>query len=182
MSEYLRHNLSIRDDEDILRIIRRHWSSFFWDYLFLFLFVVGPFFLIVPLFRWGMNGIIIFFAFLFVGALLALRTFVSWYFNALVITSMRVIDIDQRGFLERHVVEISFDEMHGVTMQRKGILQRLFRHGILVISRREPEEADFVARNIPNPLWALEIIEKSREHVEQKEKMESEDGLMHRVE
>ncbi|MBI4262402.1 hypothetical protein HY624_02655 [Candidatus Uhrbacteria bacterium] len=164
MSEYLRHNLSIRDDEDILRIIRRHWTTFFWDYFFLFLFVVGPFFLIVPLFRWGINGSIIFFALLCVGVFLALRTFVSWYFNALVITSVRVIDIDQRGFLERHVAEVAFTHMRSIAMQRKGIAQTLFRHGNLMVSHGEDE---LIARNIPDPHWALAIIEKSREHIQE---------------
>lgn len=158
MSEYLRKNINIREGEDVLRIIRRYMLTFFWSYMMLLLFIVGPFFFIVPLFRWGMSGMIVFFGTLFIGVFLALRTFMTWFFNALVVTTERVIDIDQRGFFHRTTSEIPYEDIADVMARRKGILQTIFRYGDIIITT--DGEVQYIVRSVKRPERVQDIILK----------------------
>ncbi|MFA6603243.1 MAG: PH domain-containing protein [Patescibacteria group bacterium] len=101
------------------------------------LLVSAPFFFMVPLFAmrgFGVPwGLFIFAASVLAGLLHSLKTFVVWYWNAFIITNLRVIDVDQRGFFERTVSEAAYDKVQDVSYKIKGFWGTLLNYGTLII-------------------------------------------------
>jgi hypothetical protein len=118
-----------RAGEEVITIVR-HYGLTFWHKIFAVILLLGlTFFFLFPLFAWGYWGEIIFFFLIFLAALYALQIFIFWYYNAFVVTNMRVIDIDQRGLFERIVSEMTLEKIQDVSYCHKGICQTIFRYG-----------------------------------------------------
>lgn len=123
--------IRLKDDEKVLRVVRNHWVTHVGGALLGSALFAAPFFFMVPLFALGVPGLLIFAACALLGALIAARTVVVWYWNAFVITSLRVVDIDQRGFFSRTVSEATYDKVQDVSYSVKGVLGTLLRYGAL---------------------------------------------------
>lgn len=121
--------VKLKDDEQVLRVVRNHWIAMAPGAVVASLFVAAPFFFMLPLFSAGTRGFVGFAAFLAVGLLLTARVFYVWYWNAFVITSHRVVDVDQRGFLSRTVSEAVYDKIQDVSYAVKGLWGTIFRFG-----------------------------------------------------
>lgn len=63
------------------------------------------------------------------GCWIFVRTLFLWYHNVFVITSERIIDIDQRGFFERVVSQSSWEKIQDVSIHIHGPSQTFFRYG-----------------------------------------------------
>ncbi len=123
----------LRDGEEVETIVRRSPYAMMGRILLVLLFLCAPFFFIVPLFRiatWGVWG---FLALLFIGCAIAVRSALLYAFNALVITSERVVDLDQRGVFHRTVSDAAYTRIQDVSFSIKGIRQTVFRYGTVAI-------------------------------------------------
>lgn len=121
----------LRDDEELVKVVHRHFSSQL-KYVFIFLMVlIVPFFILFPLVRWSLWGVVIFFALIFFAFLYGWRRFMMARSSVLLITSERLIDIDRKGFFNKIVTECRFPMIHDVTWQQKGVWATLFQTGTL---------------------------------------------------
>jgi len=129
--------VKLKDKETVVAILRHFPLVYLFRALAGLLLVSAPFFFMVPLFamRWfGVPwGLIIFAASLLAGALYSFKTFIVWYWNAFIITNLRVIDVDQRGFFERTVSEAAYDKVQDVSYKIKGFWGTLLNYGTLII-------------------------------------------------
>lgn len=123
----------LKEGERVVRIVRRTPLVVFPSAALAFLCVAAPFFFMIPLFAFKTWGAILFALAVFTGAAMALRTFITWYWNAFVITDRRVIDVDQRGFFERVVSEAPFEKIQDVSYAVRGIWGTIFGFGTIVI-------------------------------------------------
>ena len=122
-----------RAGEEVVAVVR-HYGLTFWHKIFAVVLLLGlTFFFLFPLFAWGYWGEIIFFLLIFIAALYVLQIFIFWYYNAFVVTNMRVVDIDQRGMFSRIVSETMLENIQDVSYRRKGICQTIFRYGDVII-------------------------------------------------
>ncbi|HSD11981.1 MAG TPA: PH domain-containing protein, partial [Patescibacteria group bacterium] len=96
-----------------------------------FLLIAIAFFFMLPLFKAGAWGIGVFAFLNAVGCLIALRTYVVWRWNAFVVTSHRVVDVDQRGFFSRTVSEATYDKIQDVSYAIKGVVGTLLKFGTI---------------------------------------------------
>lgn len=118
-----------RVGEEVITVVR-HYGLTFWHKIFAVILLLGlTFFFLFPLFGLGYWGEIIFFFLIFLAAFYVLQIFIFWYYNAFVVTNMRVVDIDQRGLFERIVSETTLDKIQDVSYRHKGICQTIFRYG-----------------------------------------------------
>lgn len=124
---------NLKEGEELIEIVRRFYISYLWQALVALIFILLPFFLIFPLFRWGWPGIIIFFALLIFGIIFGIRQTLIYFLNALVITDQRIIDFDQRGLFNRVVSEATYEKIQDVSFSIKGIWQTLYHYGDLRI-------------------------------------------------
>jgi len=71
----------------------------------------------------------------------AFEKFLSWFFNAHLVTTKRIVDIDFWGIFYTHVSETSLDKIQDCTYHMGGISQVLFNYGTIRFRRRRRRES-----------------------------------------
>ncbi len=125
--------VKLKDKENIVAVVRHYPLVYTPKIVLAMLLIAAPFFFMVPLLRLKYWGIGIFGLLILVAVYYSARTFITWYWNAFIITSQRVIDIDQRGLFDRIVSEAPYDKIQDVSYRVKGVWGTLLRFGTLVI-------------------------------------------------
>jgi len=153
----------LQEGESILTVVRRHWFSLFVEgalNIFIFIIVIvsvvvtdsvivsedtrGEFTQFIP---------IGFFAIGFVGLLLWMHFFATWsdhWLDAWIITTERVIDIEQHGFFRREVSSFPLTKIQDVTYTISGIIPTWLHFGDVRIQTASISE-DFIMRQVPFP-------------------------------
>ena len=152
---------SLKEGEEVIRIVRRYPGSLLFSALLPVIFLLSPFFFLFPLLRlgfFGSLGVVVLFG---LGCILTVRLIVFYSLNALVITSQRLIDVDQRGFFHREVSESTYEKIQDFSFSMKGISQTLFRYGTLRI-QTAGAQANLEIRCVKNPEQIQELIAKQQ--------------------
>ncbi len=68
-----------------------------------------------------------------VGAVVFLHRFIGWFFSIYIITDERLIQIVQRGFFNRKVVDIPHNKIQSVNYEVKGLQANLFSFGTIIV-------------------------------------------------
>jgi len=123
----------LKEGESVLRIVRRFGLTYAAHLLLVMFLVCAPFFFMIPLFSLRSWGLASFLTSLFVGLLFGARLFMEYYWNAFIITTRRVIDVDQRGFFHRTVSEAPYEKVQDVSFTIEGVLGTIFRFGTIVV-------------------------------------------------
>lgn len=156
----------LKAEELVVMIVRKYPLVFTGSALVTACFIIAPFFLMVPLVRWGLPGIIIFIVALGVGLFLGARIGYVYTFNVFVITEDRIIDLDQRGFFDRTVSETTYEKIQDVSIRIKGIMQTLFHYGSIII-QTAGNQANIELHGVKNPEHVQQsIIGVQRSHQE----------------
>ena len=122
-------NVSLRSTEEFRGIVRQSLWHYFWQILIIAVLITLPFFLIYPLFKKGEVGISIFFLLLISGLIMAGRLFYVYNHTAFIMTTDRLIDIDQKGFFNKAVSEVLYDKVQNVSFKTKGIFRSVMKIG-----------------------------------------------------
>lgn len=162
---------NLKEDEGIIEIVRNYPLVFTIPTTIATACIIASFFLLFPLLRQGWWGIIIFFALLGFGIILAVRTFIIYTFNVFVITNQRIIDIDQRGFFDRTVSETTYDKIQDVSFRIKGVSQTMFHYGSVIIQTAS-SNANIELNHIKDPEKVQQLIARINQDmiVQQKKK------------
>lgn len=147
----------LKEDEEAVRVVRRAPWSFLFKIIWAAVLIALPFFLMYPLFRWQTWGLPILGLLLTIGLVYGLRVFVVWYFNVLVITDRRVIDVYQRGFFDRTVSAAGYSRIRDAAYRVKGLLPTIFRYGTVIIEIAGAK-VRLEVKNVKNPKEIQEII------------------------
>ncbi len=97
-----------------------------------------PFLLILTLFF-----ILIYFLFSFI-------YFTNWYLDVWIITTKRIIDIEQISFFNSEFSEFMLDKVQDVTIDKKGFLANIFNYGDVQIQTAGMSRY-FIFKQVPNP-------------------------------
>lgn len=125
--------LQLNENEKIGLIARRHPITLVPGLLTSMALIVIPFFFIFPLFRFGMPGVGVFLISVLTGIVAALRSFLLWDSNVLIVTNRRIVDVDQKGVFSRFVTEAALDSVSDVAWKRHGVLETLLSIGSVSI-------------------------------------------------
>ena len=131
MSSYFKQNL--RAGEEPILLLRQHWASFLWPVgrTVLFIGLTLPFLAGIFSYSWLTIAVIIWWA---VSAVWLIISWFTWYFNLTLVTSQRIIDIEQRGLFLRRVREAPHEWITEVTFEIKGLLATLFGYGNVYVN------------------------------------------------
>jgi len=125
--------LQLREGEQIEAIARRH-SFTLWPKLVLSgLLIIVPFFFLFVLLSLGAFGVILLALTVALGIFFALKSFIQWDANVLLLTNQRLIHVDQRGVWSRRVLETPLDQVQSVECERTGISDWLCRSATMSI-------------------------------------------------
>ena len=158
----LEKQIKLKEQERITRIIRRYGLTLFWWWLTVFIFIVLPFFFMFWLFNHGVWGQILFITPLILGILLLIRILFVWQKNILVITTHRIIDIDQRGFFDQVISNVMYDQVEDVMGRIKGFFGTIFRYGHVNIQSGNGKVQVMVDR-IKQPVFVQQEIMELRD-------------------
>lgn len=83
-------------------------------------------------------------------------TWIEYYLDMWIITSSRIIDIEQTGLFNRQVSEIALDRIQDVTVEIRGIIKTLLGFGTIHI--QTAGEREFFIDDIPNPSHIKDLV------------------------
>lgn len=170
----------IRDKEVIIKIIHRHWFNIikqFIPILLLVLILIAVFNILPSYFSIFQEStfakLISFGESLFIALIwiFAFFTWIDYYFDIWVITSEKVINIEQKALFMRSLSELKFEKIQDVTVEVKGLLPTLLNYGDVFIQTAGEKER-FIFRQIANPYKIKDLImglQKSQEREETNE-------------
>ncbi len=157
-----------RKDEEIIFFLRRHWL------ILLRIFVVYGFLAALPIvFYWLLNqqpvnwlendelrvflNLLVFGYYLFWWMLLY-RAWLDYFLDIWIVTTHRVINIEQRGLFNRFIAEHKLFKIQDVVSKQKGIVPTLFNYGEIHIQTAGTEKT-VVFEQVPQPhKFARQII------------------------
>ncbi len=126
--------LQLKETEKVKLFVRRHPMTLLPSLLTATLLIVTPFFFIFPLFSFRMPGVAVFLSSVLIGIVIALRAFLLWDSDALIVTTDRLVKVDQKGVFSRFVTELAMDSISDVAWKRQGVVDTLFSVGSLSVN------------------------------------------------
>lgn len=151
--------------EEIIYFIRKHW----YFYLFLSLmtgFVVLVWFILLFIFDFFLHPIFIILdgpiiiatgIFFLLLVLFFLISWMTYYFDIVILTNHRIIEIDQRKLFERSIIEVEIIHVEDVSVEVKGLVATLFGYGTVSI-QTAGTKPNLIIDHIPYPyIFAREI-------------------------
>ena len=151
----------LKPREEIERVVRASLLALGPKFLLLGLLFVVPFFFLFPLFKQGTFGIVLFIVLVSFAALIIWREYFKWIRTVLIITTKRVVDVEQRGFFYKVVSESQHLQIDEVTYAKKGFLETVFRFGTIKLHMRG-EGADIEFERVPRPELVYDLINDLR--------------------
>ena len=158
----LTHRLNLRDDERVIAVVRRSWLAYMAPITLAIACIFLGFFLITPLLARGGVGTIIFVSLIGAGVIAGVRAAWLWYWNALVVTSIRVIDVDQRGFFHRSVSDARYEKVEDISVEIRGMVATLFHLGTVRL-QTAGAHARIELQTVPRPELIQELIGRLQE-------------------
>jgi len=158
-----------RNDEKIFVFSRRHLVDYFFYIVLLSVLGLLPL-VALPFIITGAIGIAFFdpvyerdFFALIIGsyylllAVVFLASWINYYYNAIIVTDERVVDIYQAGLFNREVNELVYEQIEDVSFKIKGFLNTMFHAGDVEI-QTAGSERKFVIKRVSHPDVTVEII------------------------
>ncbi|MDO8520629.1 MAG: PH domain-containing protein [bacterium] len=154
--------IEIDSNEQILRVVRKHWFVFLGNLIILIVAILFPvviFFAlsIIPIKEFlDFSGAAIyaeaffFFAWLLIVWMIGWTLWSNYYLDVLIVTDKRVFTIEQIGFFKRVSSSFRIDRIQNTTIHQDGIIQTLLDFGTIRLETAGESE-DFVGTWIAHP-------------------------------
>jgi len=131
--------IRLSEDEEIIEIIKQSLVSIWYKFLVGIIFILLPFFLMFYLISQGPVGSSVFVAMIALAIFYCYREWYLWSRNAVIVTNLRVIDIDQNGLFHRGVSEVTHQKIQDISYQSQGVMRTIFGIGHILIKTSVPD-------------------------------------------
>ena len=171
--EYSKFLKDRRPDERVVAVVRHHWWVLFRAVIGVLILFIVPFFLIpfaVAIITQGGAGVHVPGGFgLFFAALWALimwhLIFAKWtdfYFDMWIITNLRIVSIDQKGFFNRQIATIlDLDHIQDIDTKMVGLIGNILNFGTLEL-QTAGAVPEFEIDEVPNPQGVERVIRNTQ--------------------
>lgn len=160
------HFKDVEEGEEILQIIHRNWFYIFEQFLIIFL-MFGTLALglvYIPQLFPVMSDGVFYGLFLFAESMLLLGIWVfgwliwiDYYFDIWIITTRRIVNIEQQGMFSRKVSELRYSKVQDVTTQVRGFIPTILNFGDVEV-QTAGEEDNFIFRTVSDPYGIKNVI------------------------
>jgi uncharacterized membrane protein YdbT with pleckstrin-like domain len=166
--------IEIDVDEQIVRVVRRHWFVLLRDAIVLLFLITIP---VIVLFALHMlpvelvlrfsgsetvAGTFFLFFWLSVVWMIGWSRWTDYYLDVLIVTTKRVFDINQHGLFSRESSSFRIDRIQNVAVDQKGIISTLLDFGTLRVETAGEREV-FVAPYISDPYEIKKFLNKMQD-------------------
>jgi uncharacterized membrane protein YdbT with pleckstrin-like domain len=157
----------LKEGENVLHVIRES-SLVIWPRILLgAIYSIILFFFMFPLFAFGIFGIVAFIGLFLLGIWYVGKKFFRWHRNAFIVTTHRIIDVEQKSWLSRNISEISYHKIDNVSHRIRGIFHTIFRCGDLYIQSRGGTTS-LMMKNVSRPARIQSFLQQILEEIEEK--------------
>ncbi len=172
-------------DEDVILMLRRHWFKFILHMLpslffFLAIVVIQIVFTSTGLaldFPLGKTGFYLFQTVLLMfWWLVTAIIFLNYYLDVWIVTTKRVINIEQIALFRREISELEHGKIQDVTTEVMGMIPTLFKYGNVYI-QTAASKGRFIFKDVPEPVFVRDVIMKLQQKATE-EKMRKEGQLL----
>lgn len=158
--------IQLAPNERIIALFRKHWFVILMELFGLFILAIAPLGLYVfgRIFFFNAVGpeISIIFGFLYVLFLIILwvagfNLWLDYYLDKLLVTTERVIEIEQRGLFSREISSLNLENIQDVTIEVHGIIQTFFKLGDIHVQTSGAQKKVSIGY-LANPEYAKHMI------------------------
>ena len=167
-----------KEGEEIIVVLHRHWFNILENFFSIFamlILIFGGYFLL-PAFFPSLQEKSLSLLFSFIGNFALMTTFIlsfliwiDYYFDIWIITTQRVVNVEQKGLFSREISELRIEKIQDITTEVKGVIQTFLNYGNVYIQTAGEKER-FVFSDIPNPYKIKDIIMGLQQKEEAQEK------------
>lgn len=160
------HFKDIEEGEDVLEIVHRSWFYIFEQFLVILLMFAAlaiSLILLPKLFPLVRDGVF-YDLFLFAESLFLLGIWVfgfliwiDYYFDIWIITTKRIVNIEQQGMFSRKVSELRYAKVQDVSTEVRGFIPTILNFGDVQV-QTAGEEDNFLFRTVPDPYRIKNVI------------------------
>lgn len=154
--------IDFRENEHILFEIRKHWFIIATELTVLLLLAVVP--ILIPGIIEYLDIKLVFsesdkfwpvfiFAYSFWLLILWILGFVFWtnyYLDVWIVTSEKVVDVEQRGLFKREISMLHLDRIQDITVEINGVINTLLKFGDLHV-QTAGQQREFLIHNVSDP-------------------------------
>lgn len=153
--------IRLAPNEKIILVLHRHWIVIVWEVFACVLALLVPFIATPLLAGLGLlptiGSAIFFFSIYFM--IVALAMFIIWidfYLDEWIITTERIIDIDQRSLFNREISEFRLENVQDVTIEIPNVAATFLKYGNIKI--QTAGEQSFTIKEVPHIYEAKDMI------------------------
>lgn len=151
------YNKFLREREVLIGAVRRVWWAYFWQAALAVFFVLLTSFLSFPLIHAHFLLQILFLVLIVVSLWRVGALWMVWTHDILLLTDVRVIDVDQKGIIRRTVTDVPYERVLDITWSQQGVLETLTRCGGIAITTASGSMAIEI-RPIKKPKRVQELV------------------------
>lgn len=160
LDEYFGPVPGSEQEKNIVIFARRHWVSFLGEIIISILLVILPIiaFIVAYIFIPGIfHGILLNFLVIFGSVYYLLmisfifNAWISYYYDVYILTYDEIFDINQSGFFERKISQLSLLRVQDVSSDIKGFFPTLFAYGNVLVETAGEQVESFLLKAVPNP-------------------------------
>lgn len=166
----LSSKIALRDNEEIITVARAHIIIHFGKCLLGALFIGASAFFVFTLFAKGWWGYALFGAGMLLGFYLIFSAWFFYYFNYLVITSQRIVDINRVGWFDEIVSAAGYGDVKDIYIRKRGFFANLFNYGIFAIETKSQQTVIEIG-NLANPQGLQTLIFELSEKYQEEKKL-----------
>lgn len=82
------------------------------------------------------------------GALIILPSWITWYFSVFIVTDKRLIQVTQKGFFHKSVIDMGLNQIQMVNYQVSGLQETLLGFGTMTM---QTFVGDLIIHEVPHP-------------------------------
>ena len=153
--------IRLSPNEHIVLVLRRHWIVVIGEIFACVIALLAPFIVAPILANLHMlppvGASIFFFAtYLMIVSLAAFIIWIDFYLDEWIITTERIIDIDQRSLFSREISEFRLENVQDVTIEIPNMIATFLKYGNITI--QTAGEQSFTIKEVPHIYEAKDLI------------------------
>lgn len=172
----LQKKINLRNNEEIVLVVKAFFLTYFWLYLLGFVFMGTASFFMFWLFAQGVWGYVVYGLVMVMGLFIIFRT---WFFtnkNFTVITTERLVDINRVGWFDEYLSVIHFNDVVDIHVRRRGIWPNLLNYGSISIETAD-EEKTLELNQVRSPQRILDLILEYKNHFIDRKNLRDQDSI-----
>ncbi len=155
-------SLHLKEGERIEAVVRKHGITLLSGLFSAAFLIITPFFFLFPLLQFGLLGKILLVACEVAGCWFAIRSFLIWNFDVLVVTGERLIRMEQHGVWKRRIQEVPLRLIQNIGCERSGLIETFWSMGTLWV-QTAVDAPRLTTPRIPHPEDWQQRINQLRE-------------------